>query len=532
MDETPVGVYRWGVTASTPPTARRSSVAVYGWGLALAAVLIGLLLLDNRTYLFGTPLYEHSDWASNSLFVREAKAGVVIHGHYSRWNFYHPGPALFYTYALGEGVLYNWLGLVPAPFNGQVVAESAAVTLLFSLAVAVFAARLGSQRGGYAFFLPLALTFAVWHYGAARVAAAFMETWPASTPVLVFLCFVVATASVASGSGRELPLAAFCGGWLVHNHVAQPLFVVPMTLLAYGGLIASCRPTTAEGEPVRWTGTVLAGWRSSPRAHLVAAGVLALFILPVAVDMLRGDQSNFHRIVDHLRRQHEPMHKLARSFCYFLTFGGYEAYSPPEIFFGKYSAAGMLAFVGRHWQAYGCWLAALVGGPLFLILARRRTATEKHDTFLPWFAVMTAAAFALTLFWGMKQDGAMLYFNAYFNFSIYYCLALGLAAGLAAFLQARLARRPRFVRGAVSTLLFVTAAVAAVRHADSFRSTTVAGPEGAVIVQATTRSRTIPRTSTTRWSTGAFYPTRCNRRRPDAGPCGRTTVSPSFQWPT
>ena len=471
---------------------------MYWWGLALAAVLVGLLLLNNRTYLFSSPLYEYSDWASNSLFVHEAKAETVIHGHYSRWNFYHPGPVLFYTYALGEVVFYDWLHAVPTPYNGQVIAESAAVTLLFSLALAVFAARLGGRRGGYAFFLPLALLFAVWHYGLARVAAPFMETWPASTPVLVFLCFVVATASVASGSGRELALAAFCGGWLVHNHVAQPLFVVPMTLLAYGGLIASCRSVAAEGRPVSRAGLLLAGWRASPRAHLVAAGVLALFILPVVVDMLHGRESNFQRILDHMHQQHEPMHKLVRSFCYFLTFGGYEGYNPSEIYFGKYSAAGMFAFVGQHWRAYGCWLAALVGGPLFLALARRKTSAtlpgggpevpvvaEERDTFLRWFAAMTASAFALTLFWGMKQDGPMLYFNAFFNYSIYFCAALGLAAGLAAFLQALLAGRTRLARALVAVVLFAAAGVVTFRNAASFRSVTASGPDCVTLATAT-----------------------------------------------
>lgn len=452
------------------PTAHRSA-AVYGWGVVLAVLLASLLVLDNRHLLLETPLHESGDTASNSLFVREAKTGAVIHGHYSRWDFYHPGPVLFYVYALGESVFCDWLHAAPAPYNGQVISSCLAVTLLFSLALAVFAQRLGAGRGGVAFFLPLALLFATWHYGSAsREAPAFVATWPACPLILVFLCFVVAAASVASGGGRELPLLAFTGGWLVHNYVAQPLFVVPMATLAYVGLLARYRSTT---------------WRTFPRAHLVAVGLLVLFVMPLLIDASRGAESNFSRILDHLRRHHEPPHKLARSFCYFLTFGGYDQYDPAENFFGRYSADGMLAFVLRHRWAYLGWTTALVATPILFAMSR----TGRRDGFLRWFGVMTGAALVLTLFWGMRQDGQMLYFNAYFNYSIYFCAALGLAAALSACLQAwTAAPARRVVRAMVSAGLTVGAGLAAWNHAAAFENPAVVEGGGDALAELTARN--------------------------------------------
>lgn len=476
----------------TPPSAARRSLAVYGWALVLAVLLASLLVFDNRHLLLETPLHESGDTASNSLFVREAKSGVVIHGHYSRWNFYHPGPVLFYAYALGEAVFHDWLHVVPAPYNGQVISACLAVTLFFSLALMIFAQKLGAERGGYAFFLPLALLFAVWHYGAAAyMAPAFVATWPACPPILVFLCFVVATASVASGGGLELPLVALTGGWLVHNYVAQPLFVVPMTLFAYGGLIARCR-SRGDSPPAGPRGTLAAGWRAFPRAHLAAAGVLALFILPLLIDLSRGSESNFSRILAHLRQHHEPPHKLARSLCYFLTFGGYAWYNPAENFFGRYSAGGMRAFVALHWRAYLGWVTALVATPLLFAAARRISSSavsQRRDGFLRWFGVLAIVAFILTLFWGTKQDGEMFYFNAYFNYSIYFCAALGLAAAGGVFLQAATAApRPRWARVTASAALVCGAAVAAWSNAASFVNLGVVEPGGDALPGVTTRT--------------------------------------------
>ena len=66
------------------------------------------------------PIHEESDSAANSLLVLKAKQLELLHGHYSRFGFYHPGPALIYVEAAGEWVAYDLLGAVPAPHNGHI----------------------------------------------------------------------------------------------------------------------------------------------------------------------------------------------------------------------------------------------------------------------------------------------------------------------------------------------------------------------------------------------------------------------------
>ena len=474
---------------ATAPAGRPANK--YALALALAASLFALLLLNNSRYLFHTELYENGDWASDSAYVQDAERGVLLHGHYSRWHFFHPGPALLDLSALGETLCFRWLHLVPTPYNGQVIAICALETLCFSLALAIFAYRLGRDRGGSCFFLPLALLFGVWHFGTSRItdaqntlaAGPFLQTWPASVLLLVFLCFLVAVASVAAGDGNELPLIAFTGGCLVHIHVAQPLFVVPLTLFAYAGLLAACRRGVTP-MPRRWGRTLMAGWRAFPRAHLLAGAIVVLFSLPLLIDALHGRGSNLNLILGHLRRQHEPPKTFLRSLCYFLVFGSYAVYngnarpSIDGLDFGQPSAAGMWALITLHWRPYLGWAVALLAPPALFAAARRLAvagdagpgAPAKRSDFIAWFYVVSASAFLLTLIWGMKQDGPMTYFNAYFNHAIYYCLALGLAAALAVFLQA-LSRRLGFRRGhlVISLALWLCVATAMARDADLFQ---------------------------------------------------------------
>ena len=462
--------------------------------LLMTTALFGALLFENRQYLFATKLYENGDWAADSLMVREAKHHLLLHGHYSRWHFYHPGPALLDTLAAGEALFHDTLHLVPTPYNGQLIALCFVLTLAFSLALSLGAHQLGRAGGGGLFFLPLALLFAVLHYGNVG-AAMFLDGWPAFPPIAVFLCFLVAAATVGSGTGGALAILAAAGGWLVHNSVAQTLFVVPLTLLAYAGLLAACRRPREERTGA-WRERLLAGWRAFPRAHAVAAALLALFILPVALDAAHGGDSNFNRILEHLRaHRHDPAKSWPESVGYLLIFGGYDTFRPGAADF-RYDRAALLAFLQLHWRAYLLWLGTLLGAPALFLAARPpagdregNEGAEPRGGFVRWFYGIVAAAGLLTLVWGTKQDGPLYYYNAYFNYSIYFGLALGLAAALAAALMAWTS--PPSLRGArpwFSALLWSAAVATVIVRADRFRTTTFGTPADAAMADTVKRA--------------------------------------------
>ncbi len=425
--------------------------------LALAIVLA--LVANSADFFFHTPFYETWDSAANALSVDRAKHFAQLYGPYSRWGFYHPGPALFYIQALGEWLFYDLLRLTPAPYNAQTLLYVCVSVGFFVAALRVFSRWLAAGRERW-WFLCAALVVAILHFTAVNRLHSydpvlgpnvFFGLWSAHALVLPFLCLLAAGASVAAGEGDDLPLLALADGFLLQTHVAQPLFVLPLTFLALAGLIWRC--AREQRDRIRYTPSwverltlrLRAGWRAFPRAHVLAAAILAFFALPVLIDLCWGTGSNLAAILHHLRTHHDEHKSFAKSLAYFLQFGAYTPYQPDTIEFGNFDRAGMNAYLRAHWLILGGWLAVLVGGLWALSGAVRppeasleeaytdwalRGLRPARQRFTAWAAVFGLAAMALTLKWGINQDGRMFYYNSWFNFAIYYFgVLIVLAAG-------------------------------------------------------------------------------------------------------
>ena len=409
----------------------------------LAVVLFAAILLNNEKYIFRYPQYEMSDLAANSLQVLRAKHFQPVLGHYCRFGFYHPGPAFFYVYAAGEALFHDALHLVPTPFNAQMIAWYAACAFFFAATLSIILRRLDTAANKW--FLGLALLLAAWHFGAVGKHYEFIGghqgifcLWPPCVLVLPFLCFLVASASVASGGGKDLPLMALAAGFLAHGHVAMPLFVVPITLLAYGGLFQQVRATRS--------GRVAWPWQAFPRHHWIAAALIALFLLPIVLDMVTADPSNVRLILDHIRTGYGERKGVWKSVLYFLHFGAYTAYPSSNIIpvFDTYDAPGTLLFFRTHWRAYGLWLAVICV-PIILLRNRARFSRKGDDSFisaevkaflLRMYLVLVAAIF-LTIIWGHIQEGPMYYYSSFCNFAIYYGFLLIFAIATALWVERR-----------------------------------------------------------------------------------------------
>src|SRR4030095_479076 len=102
----------------TPESGPRS------WVVFLASTtLFAAALLYHNAYLLREPIYEESDSAANSLLVLKAKRLELLHGHYSRFQFYHPGPGILYILAGAELLVHDVLGMVPAEHNAHMLAH-------------------------------------------------------------------------------------------------------------------------------------------------------------------------------------------------------------------------------------------------------------------------------------------------------------------------------------------------------------------------------------------------------------------------
>jgi hypothetical protein len=437
--------------------------------LLLALVIATVMALNSANYYFHHPNYEVGDAAANSLSVDRAKNFAELYGPYSRWGFHHPGPAFFYVQAAGESVFYDLLGIVPAPFNGQALICLFVEVGFFFAALHVFAHWMPGR--GRWWFLSLAIVLAALHFGnptlarapaSLSAAAAFQTTWSAHLVVLIFLCLLTAGASVAAGRGEDLPLLVLAGGCLVHLHVAQPMFVVPCALLGYAGLIGWYATRAAEGAPAgppgRWSFAALAlPWRNHRRAHVVAGSLLLIFVLPLLVDATRGAQSNLAAIFNHLRG-YRPEHKsLAKSVFYFLQYGAYATYQAGRSDFGDFTPEGMRRYLAANLPFYVAWSVAF--GLSAWVIARQiwrwvgSRTSDPTTRFLAWAGVYLFLSVALTLRWGVIQDGEMFYFNAFFNFAIYFFAALIAAAEVVRLVVAATARWTKTDSGILEPIL-------------------------------------------------------------------------------
>ena len=494
-----------------PPPRRWPAFA---FRLLLIVGIVALLIQVNRHYFFQSSLYESSDQAANSLSVLRAEHWQEIHGNYSRWQFHHPGPAMFYGEAAAEALLYRWRHLVPTPYNAQILFTVLLAASFFAAGISV-AARW--MRSGV--FVALALTFAVLHFTGANAGKVLLENWPPFVPTLIFFALLVATASVGAGQGEDLPLLALAGCFLLHLHVAQPLFVAPMFLLAYVGLAWSCwRRRTIIGAPVPSTegnglganssvldatASVLSPntaiirrsalpWRAYRGSHRLAVLIAGLFALPILVDLCYGASSNFHQIVEHVRTHHGDHHTLLASVGYLLDFAVYkpsltttsDKFFPPSVW------NEVVRFLVRHPEMMLVWLLALLSPLLPLavriwrgqdtpLLGSPVVSTVAYQVppgrwrFLGWLWAVWWLSVGLTLFWGQIQDGPMYYFNAWFDYSIWFVLALLAAGALADALAAVLARaeRPLIWKTLVVTLCAGAAVVTCTRYPGTYRAT-------------------------------------------------------------
>lgn len=270
--------------AAPPAPSRR---AVSRW-VVLAGLFAGFstLLVVHNLHLFEVPIYEDGDFASDSLLVLKAKRFELLHGHHSRFGFYHPGPAILYVLAGAEWFFHDLLHAVPAPHNAHILAHLLLNAALASLAIFVIGQAAGARAGTAA-----ALVFLVYFAREGHLNA----HWFAYTFFMLYLPFQTAAASVASGRTRHLGWLALTGGLTVHSHVSLIAFVVPITLYALLRLWAK-GGYRLRSLPVE-----------DRRAWALFAGVVGLFVLPLALHFALHYPGEIGRYALYVRKkEHTP----------------------------------------------------------------------------------------------------------------------------------------------------------------------------------------------------------------------------------
>ena len=388
--------------------------------IVLWLVLATALIAWEHKFYFAEEHWEVGDAAANGLQIRKAKHFNELHGNYSRFQFHHPGPAFFYAYAAGEWVLYDLLKVVPSPANAHVFAGVLLQTGFLAWALAIL-----SKRTRHPLIAPLVLLLAALHFGAVNYNiphSVYESIWPPHVLLFPFLCFVVACASLASGCGKHILPVVTAGALLVHGHVAQPLFVVPLFLLS---CVAFAMRLRTSDKPIR------DALRNFRRSFIAAGTVLLIFLLPLAIDASAGSESNLARIFSHFSGSAGDRKSLLQSLNYLGTF---LCYVPDPEKFCDVLGPGSLLYARDRWYVLAGWL--VLGGLLAFVYRRRTLAAD----FTRWLVLLFGVGILLMLVWGIMQSAEMFAFNSHFAFALLFVPMILLAIAVCERVSGRLAR--------------------------------------------------------------------------------------------
>jgi hypothetical protein len=391
--------------------------------IILPALIFFALMVAINWELLVTPVFEDGDFAANALQVQNAKHMRELLGNYSRWHFHHPGPFFFYLFGAGEAISYDFLHIVPAPINGEILAELTFSTICLFLTIHIFYVHVRRPL-----FPPLAVLVSIVFLYAVDTAipgSALVSLWPPYMSIFCFILLASSCASVAAGYWKHVILVAVSGMIMLHAHVAQTLFVAALTTVAL---------SYTAGREFKY-GTLRTALRAHRRDFLIALGIVLLFLLPIAIDAIVHTPSNLHQIRAYLHEHHREHNSLSTSLLYLASFFTY--YVKPETVLANPAATwrdllSPESFVRVYWCIF---LFISVFSVIAYFGSRQRA-----PLFLKLVFFEVAFIILLFTYWSWRITGPMYTFNGYFFFSIQLLVLLALSSLAAAVVKPRLGR--------------------------------------------------------------------------------------------
>jgi hypothetical protein len=309
------------------------------WAGTTAVTFAGLLV--RNLHIFTARIYADGDFAANGILIDRALKWRLLVGNYSRFRFHHPGPALLYVQAWSQWLFHDVLGVVPTPYNGQLLGILLLNAVLLGGVAVMFLGHMRSPAVAIAGVAAVA-TFALAHE------QLLSSTWMPHAYFAPFLLFTVAVGSVAAGRWASLPWLGAGGGFLVHGHASFLSFVLPAAGIAGLALLAADRGRWREA------------WRDNRRSVLVAGAVLAVFVLPMALNVVLHWPGEFGKYWLYVRKGPGGHHTLAAVLRYA------RGYWLPGIGSLALLAAVGVAVVTERDAAARRFAAALVGSCLLM----------------------------------------------------------------------------------------------------------------------------------------------------------------------
>lgn len=240
----------------------RWSVAVGVCVVAPLLVVAVIIMTDHAAYRPGF------DNALMELRVRDVWNQVVYTGPYSRFGWYHPGPLLFYLFAL------------PYRLFGQDSRALAATALFINASALGISLWMGFRIARLAGLLWIALpTIALMRALGPNL---LHSPWNPDVVILSFGAFIAAAWAVGLGDRWMTVVLVVFGSLVVQSHVGDAL---PVALFALGALWMGRRSSPRSTGTRRWF-----------RRPGVVSGalLLALWALPLVGDVIVGNRNLRH----------------------------------------------------------------------------------------------------------------------------------------------------------------------------------------------------------------------------------------------
>lgn len=244
-----------------------------------AAAVIGLTLLPFAVSAIrlatgaGRDYHPYADQATIESLVRDVGHHWLLLGPFSRFGWFHPGPALYYLLA------------VPYRLTGSSSGSLAFAALCINAGAVLGITLIARRRGG----LPLLLITATFVLLLVRTLGAQFQRdpWNPYVTLLAFLLLVFVVWSMACGDRWAIPVALGVGSFLVQTHVGYALVVTVLIAAGVVGFVVTARGAHDESPPRSWWPTVA-----------MTGAVLFVFWLPVAVQQITHDPGNVSQLVD------------------------------------------------------------------------------------------------------------------------------------------------------------------------------------------------------------------------------------------
>lgn len=368
-------------------------------------VIAGYAIFSGRDFLFGPAVMEAGDFAANALVMVDAKSLHAMYGNYSRWGFSHPGPFFFYWYVLGELVFRDLTHLVASPHQAHVLAGIVLQASVIAAAIALLATA--TRRS---FTLPV--LFAAAAFVLLNGENAISSIWMPHVLLGPYVLLIVSAAFVARGDFRLFPVVILMTCILCHGHVAQPLMTLPIMLAALIGYVL-----TERSRGTSWQGML----RQNARGFLVCGAIVAVFLLPILLDLTRCPDCNAQRILAYMGQDHGELPKWRQA-----------VNSIAALFRFNHKPEGISDLRHIPWRTKGIavMLVVAIGAWLSTSYVARRRPDDAGAAILRTTTLLALLALVLSCVWAKRITGPLYEFNSYFVYGIYFVLVACALASL------------------------------------------------------------------------------------------------------